>query len=94
MEGRRRCIARPGLFFVSSLFTSFAFAGAFYLATAERQRQLGSAIPDKHTPDVSSAPLAHAMTGSAPWCGGLGDIAYWMRRNLSGTSPIPSKLRT
>src|SRR5262245_22253220 len=38
--GRRRGIARPWLYFVSSLFTSFAFAWAFYLATAERQRRL------------------------------------------------------
>jgi hypothetical protein len=38
--GRRRGINRPWLFFVSSLFTSFAFAWAFYLATAERQNRL------------------------------------------------------
>ncbi|MFI6741540.1 DUF2834 domain-containing protein [Nonomuraea sp. NPDC050451] len=38
--GRRRGISRPWLFFVSSLFTSFAFAWAFYLATTERQRRL------------------------------------------------------
>ncbi len=31
--------SEPWLFFVSSLFTSFAFAWAFYLATAERQRR-------------------------------------------------------
>jgi hypothetical protein len=42
VDGRRRGIARPWLFFVSSLFTSFAFAWAFYLAVAERQRRLGS----------------------------------------------------
>jgi hypothetical protein len=41
--GRRRGIARPWLFFVSSLFTSFAFAWAFYLATLERQRRLAGA---------------------------------------------------
>lgn len=40
VDGRRRGIARPWLFFVSSLFTSFAFAWAFYLATTERQRRL------------------------------------------------------
>ena len=39
VDGRRRGIARPWLFFVSSLFTSFAFAWAFYLATVERQRR-------------------------------------------------------
>jgi Terpene cyclase DEP1 len=38
-DGRRRGIARPWLYFVVSLFTSFAFAWAFYLATIERQRR-------------------------------------------------------
>jgi len=38
VDGRRRGIARPWLFFLSSLFTSFAFAWAFYLAVADRQR--------------------------------------------------------
>ena len=37
VDGRRRGIARPWLYFVASLFTSFAFAWAFYLATVERQ---------------------------------------------------------
>ena len=45
VDGRRRGIARPWLFFVSSLFTSFAFAWAFYLAAVERQRRLESAAP-------------------------------------------------
>jgi hypothetical protein len=39
IDGRRRGIQRPWLFFVSSLFTSFSFAWAFYLATVERQRR-------------------------------------------------------
>ncbi|MDT5015271.1 MAG: hypothetical protein QOD39_1431, partial [Mycobacterium sp.] len=39
VDGRRRSIRWPWLFFVSSLFTNFAFAWAFYLATAERQRR-------------------------------------------------------
>jgi hypothetical protein len=39
VDGRRRGVQRPWLYFVSSLFTSFAFAWAFYLATAERQRR-------------------------------------------------------
>jgi Protein of unknown function DUF2834 len=38
-DGRRRGITRPWLYFVASLFTSFAFAWAFYLATVERQRR-------------------------------------------------------
>lgn len=46
IDGRRRGIRHPWLFFVSSLFTSFAFAWAFYLATAERQHRLQqSAVP-------------------------------------------------
>jgi hypothetical protein len=40
VDGRRRGINRPWLYFVSSLFTSFAFAWAFYLASAERQRRV------------------------------------------------------
>jgi hypothetical protein len=43
IDGRRRGIVRPWLFFVASLFTSFAFAWAFYLATTERQRRLSQA---------------------------------------------------
>jgi hypothetical protein len=39
IDGRRRGIRHPWLFFVSSLFTSFSFAWAFYLATVERQRR-------------------------------------------------------
>jgi hypothetical protein len=39
IDGRRRGIRHPWLFFVSSLFTSFAFGWAFYLATVERARR-------------------------------------------------------
>jgi hypothetical protein len=39
IDGRRRGIRRPWLYFVASLFTSFSFAWAFYLATVERQRR-------------------------------------------------------
>lgn len=56
VEGRRRGIARPWLFFVSSLFTSFAFAWAFYLAVAERQLRLGSAMADERISNVPDAP--------------------------------------
>lgn len=38
--GRRAGIAKPWLFFVSTLFTSFSFGWAFYLMTRERQRRL------------------------------------------------------
>lgn len=39
IDGRRRGIRHPWLFFVSSLFTSCAFAFAFYFAAIERQRR-------------------------------------------------------
>jgi hypothetical protein len=38
-DGRRRRIRIPWIFFVMSLFTSLAFAMAFYLAFVERQRR-------------------------------------------------------
>ncbi len=41
--GRRRGIAHPWMFFVTTLFTSFAFGWAFYLATLERRRRLSKA---------------------------------------------------
>ena len=39
IDGLRRGIRRPWLFFLSSFFTSFAFPFAFYFATMERQRR-------------------------------------------------------
>jgi hypothetical protein len=39
VDGYRRGIRRPWLFFVSSLFTSCAFAYAFYFAVIERQHR-------------------------------------------------------
>ncbi|MEO6793292.1 MAG: DUF2834 domain-containing protein [Mycobacterium sp.] len=39
IDGYRRGLRRPWLYFVSSLFTSCAFAYAFYFATIERQRR-------------------------------------------------------
>lgn len=56
VDGRRRGIVRPWLFFVSSLFTSFAFAWAFYLATVERQLRLGAAMADDRISNVPNAP--------------------------------------
>ena len=41
IDGRRRGIIKPWLFFVVTLFASFTFGWAFYAATAERQRRLG-----------------------------------------------------
>ncbi|GBE64099.1 hypothetical protein MFM001_05610 [Mycobacterium sp. MFM001] len=39
VDGYRRGLRRPWLYFVSSLFTSCAFAFALYFATTERQRR-------------------------------------------------------
>ena len=39
VDGLRRGIRRPWLYFVSSFFTSFSFPLAFYFATMERQRR-------------------------------------------------------
>jgi Terpene cyclase DEP1 len=48
INGRRRGIRHPWLYFVASLFTSFAFAWAFYLATTERQRRLTESRSPAH----------------------------------------------
>ena len=40
VDGRRRGINQPWLYFVVTLFASFTFGWAFYLATVERQRRL------------------------------------------------------
>ncbi|HEX5142887.1 MAG TPA: DUF2834 domain-containing protein [Mycobacterium sp.] len=46
VDGRRRGIRHPWLFFVASLFTSCAFAYAFYFAVIERQhRHQKAAVP-------------------------------------------------
>jgi hypothetical protein len=50
IDGRRRGIKHPWLFFVSSLFTSFSFAWAFYLATVERQRRHQEAAVPVNSP--------------------------------------------
>jgi drug/metabolite transporter (DMT)-like permease len=39
IDGYRRGLRRPWLFFVLSDFTSLSFAFAFYFATMERQRR-------------------------------------------------------
>ena len=46
VDGYRRGIRRPWLFFVTSLFTSCVFAYAFYFATMERQRRHRQAAPE------------------------------------------------
>ena len=55
VDGYRRGVRRPWLYFVSSLFTSFAFAWAFYLATVERHRRLGAETDVAQTPTRTSS---------------------------------------
>ena len=60
VDGRRRGLRAPWIFFVMSLFTSLAFAMAFYLAFVERQERMGrrAAVPAPAgtAPDRSPAP--------------------------------------
>ena len=60
VDGRRRGIAVPWGFFVMSLFTSFAFSMAAYLAVVERQvrydRAHGAAAPSGTSPAPAPVP--------------------------------------
>ena len=47
VDGRRRGIEKPWLYFVATLFASFTFGWAFYAATVERQR--------RHSADTAGA---------------------------------------
>ena len=51
-DGRRRGLRIPWIFFVMSLFTSLAFAMAFYLAFVERQNRYAR----RESGEVSAAP--------------------------------------
>jgi hypothetical protein len=45
VDGRRRGLKKPWIFFVMSLFTSLAFAMAVYLAFVERQNRYNRVLP-------------------------------------------------
>jgi len=62
IDGRRRGITMPWMYFVATLFTSFAFGWAFYAATVERQRRLAleSAENPEPTPSLEAGPEALA----------------------------------
>lgn len=45
VDGRRRGMRAPWLFFVMSLFTSLAFSVAMYLAFVERQNRYNRSLP-------------------------------------------------
>src|SRR5262249_31185500 len=54
VDGYRRAVRRPWLYFVLSWFFPFVFAWAFYLATVDRQRRL--IVHDSLGPANGSAP--------------------------------------
>jgi len=59
VDGRRRGLAIPWIFFVMSLFTSLAFSMALYLAFVERQVRYDASIGDGGAPGpvASAAPV-------------------------------------
>ena len=57
-DGRRRGIKVPWGFFVMSLFTSFAFSMAAYLAVVERQVRYDRTLPPVDATDPAGAPAA------------------------------------
>ena len=62
VDGYRRGIRRPWLFFVTSLYTSCVFAYAFYFATMERQRRHRQAAPEP----ARTVTSAHERPSPAP----------------------------
>ena len=54
VDGRRRGIRAPWIFFVMSLFTSLAFSMAWYLAFVERQLRFNRAAAPDQVPVSSS----------------------------------------
>jgi hypothetical protein len=57
VDGRRRGMRIPWIFFVMSLFTSLAFSMAFYLAFVERQiRYTTSAAASQSGPAPAASP--------------------------------------
>jgi hypothetical protein len=65
VDGRRRGIALPWIFFVMSLFTSLAFSMALYLAFVERQVRYTAATGDGGTSSATpTADQTAAATGT------------------------------
>lgn len=61
VDGRRRGVKAPWIFFVMSLFTSLAFAMAFYLAFVERQIR----ADHRATTDATSLPVGAGVDRTA-----------------------------
>jgi len=58
VDGRRRGLRSPWIFFVVSLFTSLAFAMALYLALVERQERVRRRAADQGVAATAPAPPA------------------------------------
>ena len=65
VDGRRRGIARPWLYFVVTLFTSFAFGWAFYLATVERLNRLRPREASAPASAATSTPVSDSLAPAA-----------------------------
>jgi hypothetical protein len=60
VDGRRRGINQPWLYFVVTLFASFTAGWAFYVATVERQRRLARESGGEPTPSQEAGSEAVA----------------------------------
>ena len=63
VDGRRRGIRAPWIFFVMSLFTSLAFAMAFYLAFVERQNRYARRESGEVSPAPEPASVEQGLSG-------------------------------
>ena len=66
VDGRRRGLRVPWIFFVMSLFTSLAFSMAFYLAFVERQIRFTKSATATTTATPNPAPATPATPAQAP----------------------------
>jgi len=66
VDGRRRGLGAPWIFFVISLFTSLAFAMAFYLAFVERQIRYSRQEATAEPPTLAAASGAEPRARPGP----------------------------
>ena len=77
VDGRRRGINKPWLFFVVTLFASFSFGWAFYAATVERQRRLAArGSYDRVMEIVASWPSQMSLHEVGPWARRVEDLGF------------------